>query len=155
MDLVSSITCSDTNFESLARNVGHLDPCIETWVDSIWACLQEAMIKMIHQESIKDCLVPYATELLKMTWMEKQMEITAKIHAKSDAFEAQLCQDTENHLHNEEKALHEAADAHLLDIKKELDMKLTDEIQQLKSKTKAAIQLAKDEESSHTISLAV
>ena len=125
-NLVSCITCSDTNFKSLARNVGLLDPHIETWVDSIRACLWEAMIKMISQESIKDCLVPYATELLETTWMEKQSEIITEICAKSDAFKIQLHQDTENYLNNKEKALQEVADAQLLDIKKELDMKLTD-----------------------------
>ena len=155
MDLVSCITCSNTNFKSLACNVGNLDPHIKTWVDSIQACLQEVTIKMISQKFIEDCLVPYATELLKTTWMEKQSEITTEIRAKSDTLESQLCQDAENYLNNKEKALQEAADTRLLDIKKELNTKLADEIQQLKNKMKATIQLVKDEEASHTLSLVV
>ena len=94
-DLVSCITCSDPNFENLARNVGNLDPRIEEWVDSIRTSHRQTTIKMITQESIEDCLIPYATEFLETAWMRRQSEITAELGAKSEAYETQLQQEAE------------------------------------------------------------
>ena len=42
-DLITNITCSDPNFETLARTIGP-DPQVQEWVDSIRPCLRDTAI---------------------------------------------------------------------------------------------------------------
>ena len=108
---------------------------------------------MVTQESIEDCLVPFATEYLASEWMCRQSEITAELGAKSEAYESQLQQGAESYLKREEQNLRQQADDKLNAIKKELDKKLADEIVQLKNKVKTSLQSAREEEESQTLNL--
>lgn len=96
-DLTNCITCPDPNFNSLARNVGNLDPRIATWVDSIQAPLCKAAIQMLNQEAVEDCLIPHAQEILEGEWMRKQSEIELEIRMRSANHEAKLCRSAEEY----------------------------------------------------------
>ena len=152
-DLVASVTCKDPNFETLAHKVG-LDPRVQQWVDSIHPRLRETAIHMINQETIEDCLIPHAQEILESEWMRHESDIKAKLHTKSEAYVAQLSAKAKAYFEIK-KALLDEADAQLHKFETELNTKTADERQHLKNKSKATIQLAKDEDDSQMLSLAI
>ena len=153
-ELVANITCTDPNFKSLARIVG-LDPRVQQWVDSIRPRLRESAIRMINQETIEDCFIPHAAELLETDWMRCQTEIQTEIQARSDAYDAQLRIEVEEYFKTHKKSLMDAADKHLKDLELELDNKLADEIVQLKNKAKTSLIAAKEEADTHSLSLVI
>jgi hypothetical protein len=153
-DLVASITCMDPNFKTLACEVG-LDPHVQQWVDSICPCLREMAIRMINQETIEDCLISHATEILETEWMCRQTNIKTQLQAKSEAYVAQLNEEAATYFETKKKALLDEANEHLHKFELDLDAKTADEIQQLKNKSRTTLQLAKDKSDSHTLSLAI
>lgn len=153
-NLVTNITCTEPNFNSLAHSVG-LDPLVQQWVKTIQPCLREAAICMINQETIEDILIPHATELLETDWMRHQTEIQSKIHKKSEAYNAQLRSEVETYFETHRKSLQDATDKCLQELELELDSKLSDEIVKLKNKTKTTLLAAKEEADMHSLSLAI
>ena len=117
--------------------------------------IKATIIKMIAQEPIEDHLIPQAHKLLENAWTEKRMEITAEIQSRSTALGHQLSADTNIYFETKKKALLDEADAHLSKFEAELDAKTTDELQKLKNKSKTTLQLTKEENDSHTLSLAI
>jgi hypothetical protein len=150
--LVMDITSEDTNPENLARILGTLDPRIEAWVNTFRLKLKETIIKMVSAEPLMDHLTPQAQEILENAWHKKWAFITEELQA----WTLQLSTETDQILANRKNALQEEANEHLHKFQTNLDTKTADEIQQMKNKSKSALQTTKDnEEESRTLSLAV
>ena len=154
-DLVDYMTSPEPDIESLARNVGNLDPRITTWVNSIRAPLRKAAIQMVSQETVEDCLIPHGQEFLEGTWMRRQTEIEHEIHKRSSEHEAELRHSAEEYASKIEQELRASTDKTINELKAQLNDKLANEIAQLKNHAKATLQAAKEETDSHSLTLAI
>ena len=154
-DLVECITSPDPDLESLARNIGNLDPRIAAWVTSIRTPLRKTAIQMVTQEAVEDCIVPHAQELLESEWMRRQMEIELEIRKRSSEHEAELRRSAEEYTAKVEQELRTSTERTINELKAQLDEKLADEITQMKNGAKATLQAAKDESDSHSLTLAI
>ena len=154
-DLVNCITSPDPDLDSLARNIGNLDPHIVNWVTSIHAPLRKAAAKLVTQEAIEDCIVPHAKELLESEWMRCQTKIEQEIRTHSNQYEAELCHSAEAYAQHLEHELREQAEQTITDLKAKLEDKLADDITQLKNHAKVSLQAARDEAESHSLTLTV
>ena len=144
-DLVASLTSQTPNLSTLAHEVG-LNPHVQKWVNSIRPRLCLTAIQMINQETVEDCLVPHAQELLEAEWLRKQTEIQTQLQAKSDQYQEQLTADMEVMIEAKKQSLQHAADEYLRNFKHDLDATTADDVQRIKNKSKSIIQQAKDEE---------
>ena len=149
-DLVASLTSQTPDLQTLAHEVG-LDPRVEKWVDNIRPRLRRTAIQMINQETIEDCLVPHAQEILETEWLQRQAEIQAQLHVKSTNLTEQLTADIEVMLEGKKQALNLAAEEYLRQFEQDLNASTADEIQRLKNKHKSAIQQAKDEDETRSL----
>ena len=154
-DLVTYMTNPDDDIDSLARELGNLDPRITAWVDSIRGPLRKAAIAMVTQEAIEDCIIPHGQELLAGAWMRRQTEIEQEIRQKSAEHEAELRHSAELYVSKVEQELRASTDKTIAELKAQLDEKLADEIAQLKNHAKATLQSAKEETASHSLTLAI
>ena len=154
-NLVSDMVSKETDLESLARSLDKLDPRIASWVTSIRPQLKETLLKMVAEEPTEDHAVPMAEEILHNAWIKKKAEIDAAIHTRTTELVAQLNEEADAFLTARKFALEEDARAKLTTFETELNDRVADERQQLKNKYKATIQLAREEEESRVLSLAV
>ena len=154
-DLVNSITCPDPDFQSLAHNVGNLDPHIAAWVTSIRTPLRKAAIQMVAQEMVEDCVIPHAHKFLKGEWMRKQSEIELEIRKRSTQHEEELRRLAEEYAQCLEQELRENIEKTISALKTQLDEKLADDIAQLKNHVKVSLQATKNEAESHMMTLAI
>ena len=149
-DLVASLTSQTPDLTTLAHEVG-LDPHVQKWVDNICPRLCLAAIQMINQETVEDCLVPDAQEILESEWLRHQMEIQTQLQIKSTQLTEQLTADMEVMIETKKQTLQHTADKYLRNFEHELDATTADEIQRIKNKSKSITQQAKDEEESRTL----
>jgi hypothetical protein len=154
-DLVTYMTSPEPDINSLARNIGNLDPRITAWVDSIRAPLRKAAIEMVTQETVEDCIIPHGQEVLEGAWMRRQTEIEHEIRKRSSEYEAELRRSAEEHASKVEQELRISTDNAIAELKAQLDDKLANKIAQLKNHAKATIQAAKEESDSHSLTLAI
>ena len=154
-DLVEYMTQPVPDIDSLARNIGNLDPRITTWVDSIRGPLCKAAIQMVTQETVEDCIIPHGQEVLEGAWMRCQTEIEHEIRKRSSEHEAELRRSAEVYALKVEQELRASTDNTIAELKAQLDDKLANEIAQLKNHAKATLQAAKEESDSHSLTLAI
>ena len=154
-DLVEFLTKPDCTADSLARELGNMDPRIAAWVDSIRGPLREAAISMVTQEAVEDCIIPHSQEFLESAWMKRQTEIEQEIRKRSSEHEAELRHSAELYAAKVEQDLRTSTENTIAALKAELDEKLANEIAQLKNHAKASLQAAKEEADSHSLTLAI
>ena len=149
-DLVTSMTSQTVDLSTLAHEVG-LDPRVQKWVDSIRPRLRLAAIQMINQETVEDCLVPHAQEILEAEWLRHKSDIERQLLTKSSNLTEQLTADMEVMIESKKQALQQAANEYLETFEQDLNATTADKIQQIKNKSKSMIQNVKDEEESRTL----
>jgi hypothetical protein len=149
-DLVASVTSQAPDLGTLAHEVG-LDPRVAKWVDNIRPRLRRTAIQMINQETIEDCLVPHAQEILEAEWLQRQAAIQAQLQEKTTNLTEQLNADLEVMLENKKRTLNLAAEEYLRNFEQDLNASTADEIQRLKNKHKSVTQQAKDEDEARSL----
>lgn len=154
-DLVTCITSPVSDLETLARNVGNLDPHITEWVTSIHGPLRKAAIQTVMKEAMEDCMIPHARELLESEWTRRQTEIEQEIRDRSTKYDTKLRLLAETFIQQREQELRDSSDQRLSEIKAQLEDKLADDIAKLKNQMKASLQTAKDEAETRALTLAV
>ena len=149
-DLVAAVTCQNPDLSTLAHQVG-LDPRVQLWVDQIRPRLRRAAIQMINQETVEDCLVPHAQEILESQWLQRQSDIQHNLESKSTHLIEELTANMEVMIENKKQALQQAAEEYLHKFEQELNASTADEIERLKNKAKSTIQQTKDEDEQRTL----
>ena len=120
-------------------------------MDNIRPRLRRAAIQMINQETVEDCLVPHAQEILKSQWLQRQSEIQHNLEAKSTSLIEDLTANMEVMIETKKQVLQKAAEEYLHNFEQELNASTADEIERLKNKAKSMTQQAKDDEEQRTL----
>lgn len=149
-DLVLSVTSQNPDLSTLAHQVG-LDPRVQEWVDKIRPRPRHAAIQMINQETVEDCLVPHAQEILESEWLKQETEIHRELETKAANLTEELTANIEVMMETRKQSLQQAAEDYLRKFQEETDASTADEIQRIKNKAKSLTQHAKDNEEARTL----